>query len=99
MAEGSNPFEPVATPSRFCGGIFIGFSILEHIMVPGHRVLDDDEVETILGRYNIEKEKLSKIRMTDPAIKEIGANPGDIIEIARTSKTAGESLFYRLVIE
>jgi DNA-directed RNA polymerase subunit H len=68
-------------------------------MVPGHRVLDDDEVETILGRYNIEKEKLSKIRMTDPAIKEIGANPGDIIEIARTSKTAGESMFYRLVIE
>ena len=99
MAEGSNPFEPVATPSRFCGGIFIGFSILEHTMVPGHRILDDDEVETILGRYNIEKEKLSKIRMTDPTIKEIGANPGDIIEIARTSKTAGESMFYRLVIE
>ncbi len=99
MAEGSNPFEPVATPSLFCGGIFIGFNILEHTIVPGHRVLDDDEVETILSKYGIEKEKLSKIRMTDPAIDEIGANPGDIIEITRTSETAGESVFYRLAIE
>jgi DNA-directed RNA polymerase subunit H len=37
--------------------------------------------------------------MTDPTIKEISANPGDIIEITRTSETAGESLFYRLAIE
>ncbi|MCK4458965.1 MAG: DNA-directed RNA polymerase subunit H [Methanosarcinales archaeon] len=77
----------------------MGFNILEHTIVPGHRVLDDDEVETVLSKYNIEKEKLSKIRMTDPTIKEISANPGDIIEITRTSETAGESLFYRLAIE
>jgi len=52
-----------------------------------------------LGKYAIEREKLSKIRMTDPAINEIGANPGDIIEITRTSETAGDSVFYRLAIE
>jgi DNA-directed RNA polymerase subunit H len=52
-----------------------------------------------LSKYVIEREKLSKIRMTDPAINEIGANPGDIIEITRTSETAGESVFYRLAIE
>ncbi len=97
MAEGSNPFEPVILQYR--GGIQIGFSILDHVMVPKHRILDDDEAEGLLSTYNIEKEKLSKIRITDPVIKEIGANANDIIEIIKKSETAGESIFYRLVIE
>ncbi|RLG25421.1 DNA-directed RNA polymerase subunit H [Methanosarcinales archaeon] len=97
MAKGSNPFEPVIL--CFCGGIHIGFSILDHIMVPEHRVLDDDEIEEILSKYNIEKEKLSKILTSDPVIKEIGANAGDVVEITRKSETTGESKFYRLVIE
>ncbi len=97
MAKGSNPFKPVIL--RFCGGIHIGFSILDHIMVPEHRMLDDDEIEEVLSKYNIEKEKLSKILAGDPVIKEIGANVGDVIEITRKSETAGKSVFYRLVIE
>jgi DNA-directed RNA polymerase subunit H len=52
-----------------------------------------------LSRYNIEKEKLSKIMTVDPVIKEIGANAGDVVEITRDSETAGEFVFYRLVIE
>ena len=97
MVEGSNPFEPVE--SRLCGGIRIEFSILDHVMVPEHRILDDDEVEEVLSKYDIEKERLSKIQVTDPVVKEISANAGDIIEIRRKSETAGSSLFYRLVIE
>jgi len=68
-------------------------------MVPKHRILDDDEAEELLSTYNIEKEKLSKIRITDPVIKEIGANANDLIEITKKSETAGESIFYRLVID
>jgi len=52
-----------------------------------------------LSRYNIEKEKLSKIMTVDPAVKEIGADAGDVLEITRNSETAGEFVFYRLVIE
>jgi len=52
-----------------------------------------------LSRYNIEKEKLSKIMTVDPVIQEIGANAGDVVEITRDSETAGEFMFYRLVIE
>ena len=68
-------------------------------MVPRHRILDDDEAEEVLSRYCIEKEKLSKVRTVDPVIKEIGADAGDIVEITRNSETAGEFVFYRLVIE
>ena len=68
-------------------------------MVPRHRILDDDEAEEVLSRYGIEKEKLSKVMTIDPAIKEIGADAGDIVEITRNSETAGEFVFYRLVIE
>jgi DNA-directed RNA polymerase subunit H len=42
---------------------------------------------------------LPKIKMSDPAVKEIGAKPGDIIKIIRESETAGQSEFFRLVIE
>ncbi|MBA1342119.1 MAG: DNA-directed RNA polymerase subunit H [ANME-2 cluster archaeon] len=52
-----------------------------------------------MSRYNIEKEKLSKIMTVDPVIQEIGANAGDVVEITRDSETAGEFVFYRLVIE
>ena len=97
MAKGSNPFEPVRT--LFCGGVHIGLNISDHILVPKHRILDDDEVEEVLGKYDIEKEKLSKILTTDPVLGEIGANAGDVIEITRKSETAGESVFYRLAIE
>jgi len=69
------------------------------VIVPEHRILDDDEVEEVLSRYGIEKERLSKIQVTDPVVKEISANAGDIIEIRRKSETAGMSIFYRLVIE
>ncbi|OEU80112.1 MAG: DNA-directed RNA polymerase subunit H [Desulfobacterales bacterium C00003060] len=75
------------------------FDISSHIIVPRHRILDDYEVEEVLSRYNIEKEKLSKITTSDPVIKEIGANAGDVVEITRNSETAGEFVFYRIVIE
>jgi len=52
-----------------------------------------------LSGYNIEKEKLSKNMTVEPAVKAIGADAGNVIEITRNSETAGEFVFYRLVIE
>jgi DNA-directed RNA polymerase subunit H len=75
------------------------FSILEHELVPEHKVIEESEVQELLGKYNIKKVQLPKIKVSDPAIKEIKAEVGDVVKITRRSRTAGISLSHRLVIE
>ncbi|HIE37170.1 TPA: DNA-directed RNA polymerase subunit H, partial [Candidatus Geothermarchaeota archaeon] len=45
-----------------------------------------------------DKYKLPYIKRTDPVVRALGAKHGDIIKITRKSPTAGESVYYRLVI-
>jgi DNA-directed RNA polymerase subunit H len=66
--------------------------------VPEHEVLSEEEVEEILKRYNITKGQMPKILASDPMAKKVKAKPGDVIRIKRESKTAGKSIFYRVVI-
>ena len=75
------------------------FKPLEHIMVPDHEILDDNEVEKVLTEYNIEKEQLPKIFVSDPSAVAIKAEIGNVIRITRQSPTAGQSLYYRMVIK
>jgi len=75
------------------------FSLFDHELVPRHILLGEEESIEVLKTYNIDKRMLPKIKMSDPAVKEIGAKPGDIIKIIRESETAGQSEFFRLVIE
>jgi len=74
------------------------FRLQDHILVPKHEILSDEEVKELLKILGISKEQLPKIKSTDPIIKEIGAKPGDVIKITRESLTAGKSVFYRLVV-
>jgi DNA-directed RNA polymerase subunit H len=75
-------------------------SILEHELVPKHEIVDAGAVTELLKTYKIGKEQLPKIKVSDPVIKEIKeADAGDVIRIRRTSRTAGKSISYRLVIE
>jgi DNA-directed RNA polymerase subunit H len=55
--------------------------------------------EEILKKYNCKPTELPLIFTTDPAILGLGVKPGDMIKITRTSSTAGESLYYRYVVE
>ncbi|MCD6202993.1 MAG: DNA-directed RNA polymerase subunit H [Methanophagales archaeon] len=72
-------------------------SILEHELVPLHEVMTEREVEELLNKYKIKKEQLPKIKSSDPVIREIKAREGDVVRITRKSRTAGKTLFYRLV--
>ncbi len=74
-------------------------SLLKHNFVPKHELMDEDELRTVLSKYNVEREQLPKLKVTDPVAKEIGAIPGDVVKITRISETAGEALYYRYVIE
>jgi DNA-directed RNA polymerase subunit H len=68
-------------------------------MVPNHKIMNDEEVLDLLAMYKITSEQLPKIYHDDPAVKTIGAKPGDVIRIIRTSHTAGRAESYRLVIK
>lgn len=73
------------------------FNILEHVLVPPHRVLMDPELETIMKRYNIvDKTKIPNISRFDPVARVIGLRPGQVCEILRPSKTSIISNYYRV---
>jgi DNA-directed RNA polymerase subunit H len=42
---------------------------------------------------------MPQIKANDPAVKAIGARPGDLLKIIRKSATAGEHIAYRYVVE
>jgi len=70
----------------------------KHLLVPEHFKLTDKEKEVVLERYHISLKELPKIKKNDPAIDHLNVKEGDVIKIVRESPTAGESIFYRGVI-
>ena len=75
------------------------FQVGRHVLVPKHEILPKEEVEKVLKKYNITPYQLPLIKSSDPAVKEIGGKPGDVIKITRNSPTAGKAVVYRYVIE
>lgn len=74
-------------------------NVLDHAMVPDHKIMSDEEVSDLLMRYNITTEQLPKVYNDDPAVKTIGAEVDNVIKIIRASHTAGRAEAYRLVIK
>lgn len=75
------------------------FDIFEHKLVPKHEILTQEEREKVLAKYMIKPYQLPQIKASDPAVRAIGAKPGDILRITRKSSTAGEHIAYRYVVE
>lgn len=74
------------------------FQPVGHILVPKHRILSEEEKNQLLEKYNVSTLKLPFILSSDVMVKQIKAKVGDIIEISRKSKTAGETKYYRNVV-
>tara|TARA_B100001287_G_scaffold143751_1_gene120809 strand:- start:1864 stop:2484 length:621 start_codon:yes stop_codon:yes gene_type:complete len=73
------------------------FNILNHVLVPKHRVLNDEETNTFKQKYNIsDNSQIPDISRFSPVAQVIGIRPGQICEITRNSKTAIDTLFYRV---
>ena len=73
------------------------FNILNHSLVPKHRVLNEGEALEIRKKYNIVDDKnIPSISRFDPVSQVLGIRPGDMCEIVRSSKTSITSNFYRI---
>jgi len=75
------------------------FDIFEHGLVPMHEILSPKERQALLNQYKVKPYQMPQVTSTDPAVKAIGAKPGDILRIIRKSPTAGEHIAYRYVVE
>lgn len=79
-------------------------NILEHNQVPEHIVLTPEEEEEFLQKYEITRNNLPLIKVSDPVIKKLEEQldtplKGRIIKIIRTNSPAGDGVYYRYVIE
>lgn len=79
--------------------IFPSFNLYEHVLVPRHEIVASDEREKLLNEYRVQPYQLPRLKASDPAVKAIGAKPGDIVRITRESPSAGKYLSFRYVVE
>ena len=75
------------------------FEIFDHKLVPKHEILTEKEKTQVLAQYKIKPYQMPQIKSGDPAVKAIGAKPGDMLKIIRKSATAGEHIAYRYVVD
>lgn len=73
--------------------------ISKHELVPKHEILSPAEKKELFENFNITKEKLPKIFSSDPALVDKKASHGDVVKITRKSPTAGQAIYYRVVVE
>jgi DNA-directed RNA polymerase subunit H len=73
--------------------------ITDHIYQPRHEIVPRKEAEEVLKRYNTKPSQLPYILIEDKGLEGLDVRPGDIIKITRRSPTAGESVYYRYVVE
>jgi DNA-directed RNA polymerase subunit H len=73
--------------------------ITKHYLVPKHIILSEEEKKELLEKYKVSLSDLPKIKISDPALKNLNAKPGDIVKIIRNNPMIGEEIYYRVVVE
>jgi DNA-directed RNA polymerase subunit H (RpoH/RPB5) len=73
------------------------FNILNHTLVPPHRILSEEEKKNIIKKYNIiNSSEFPEISRFDPVAIALGIRPGELCEINRSTTTAIKEYYYRL---
>jgi len=89
------------------------FNVLQHKLVPEHRLMTEEETKRVLAALRVTKDQLPKIKKADPVIQVLERakcvchpdrdahgpiEEGTILKVTRLSETAGVSEAYRLVV-
>jgi DNA-directed RNA polymerase subunit H (RpoH/RPB5) len=73
------------------------FNVLEHVYVPKHVILTEEETQAMMTKYNIaHPDMLPNISRYDPVAMAMGMRPGQVCRIERLSKTAINTPYYRI---
>ncbi len=74
--------------------------ILEHEIVPTHKILSKEETDELLKKFSIKLLNLPRIFSDDPVVEMIGARYGDVLKITRKSETTVKEVeSYRFVMK
>jgi DNA-directed RNA polymerase subunit H (RpoH/RPB5) len=75
------------------------YNVLDHILVPVHRILSEDETEKLKVKYNLRGlQDLPQISRFDPVSLAIFIRPGQVCHIVHDSPTAVYTDFYRVCV-
>lgn len=75
------------------------YNILEHVLVPKARILEEKEVEEFKQTYNIiNLSQIPEISRFDPQALAICLRPGQVCEFTRDSATAMNAKYYRVCV-
>ena len=73
--------------------------IAKHELVPKHTLLNEKEKEELMNSYKITLRQLPRILDSDPQVSILNGKAGDVVKIVRKSQTAGQTVYYRVVIK
>lgn len=74
-------------------------NIVDHILVPKHTVLTEEEGKLVLLTYNAKKKDMPLISSTDPIARYYNMKPDNICKIERPSVMTCTAPFYRIVVK
>ena len=74
-------------------------NIVDHILVPKHIVLNEEESKAVMEAYCARKRDMNLIKSNDPVAKYYNMKAGEVVKIIRPSIMTCESFGYRLVIK